>query len=98
MAKEIVWSKRANTKFDSILIHLQSNWGENITANFVKNVYDFLELLQEFPELGTIENKSKNIRGFTIVKQVNLFYKIKADKIILLNFFDNRQNPKNKRY
>ena len=98
MAKKIVWSKRASIKFDSILTYLESNWGEKVTANFVKNVFDFLELLQEFPELGMIENKANNIRGFTIVEQINLFYKINGDQVILLNFYDYRQNPKNKRF
>jgi len=55
-----------------------------------------LEILSEFPEIGTIENKEKGIRGFTIIKQVNLFYRISGDKVILLNFFYNRQHPKKK--
>ena len=98
MAKEIVWSIRANHKFDTILNYLEGEWDEKVTSNFVKRVYDFLDLLAEFPELGTIENQTKNIRGFTIVKQVSLIYKIKGNKIILLNFFDNRQDPKKKRF
>jgi len=41
-----------------------------------------------------MEHPEREIRGFVIVKQLTLFYKIKQDKIILLNFYDNRQNPK----
>jgi len=64
----------------------------------VKKVYDFLDILIEFQEIGSLEHVERNIRGFVIVKQITLFYKIKDDKIILLNFFDNRQHPKRKRY
>jgi hypothetical protein len=64
----------------------------------VKKVYDFLDILIEFPEIGSIEHAEKNIRGFVIVKQLTLFYKITEDKIILLNFFDNRQSPERKKY
>ncbi|NOU19785.1 MAG: hypothetical protein HOO91_19690 [Bacteroidales bacterium] len=64
----------------------------------MKKVYDFLDILIEFPEIGSLEHAERNIRGFVIVKQITLFYKIKDDKIILLNFFDNRQHPKRKRY
>jgi len=39
---------------------------------FVCTVFDFLDILAEFPEIGSLENKEKNIRGFTIIKQVNL--------------------------
>ena len=97
MALEIYWSKRADKKFDNILEYLQEEWGEKVTGAFVKKVYDFLDVLVDFPEIGTMENKQRNIRGFVIVKQITLFYKIKNHKIILLNFFDNRQNPKKKK-
>jgi len=96
MALKIVWSKRAKFKFDQIIMYLVEEWGEKSAETFICNVFDFLEILSDYPEMGTLENKSKNIRGFTIVKQVNLFYRIKGDSIILILFFDNRQNPKKK--
>ena len=97
MALEIYWTKRADKNFDKIIDYLLNEWGENVSRAFVKKVYDFLDILAEFPEIGTIENREKGIRGFTIVKQVNVFYRISGNKIILLNFFDNRQDPKRKR-
>ncbi len=98
MALTIFWSKRADAKFDKIIKFLNEEWGETATKTFVRKVYDFIELLQEFPEIGTLENKESNIRGFVIVKQLTLFYKISQNKIILLNFFDNRMNPQRKKY
>jgi len=97
MALNIKWSKRADRKFDKILEYLMTNWSEQVTKNFVKKVYDFLDVLSEFPEIGSIENSEKGLRGFTIVKQINIFYRIKGETIILLDFFDNRQNPKMKK-
>jgi plasmid stabilization system protein ParE len=98
MALEIFWSKRADNKFDKILEYLNSEWGERVTSAFVKKVYDFLDILVEFPEIGTLENTKRNIRGFVIVKQITIFYKLSGDNIILLNFFDNRQNLKRKKF
>jgi plasmid stabilization system protein ParE len=91
MALKIVWSKRASSKFDQIIAHLVDEWGEKSTKQFIGKVFDFLEILSEFPEIGSVENKGKNIRGFTVVKQVNIFYRVKKDTIILILFFDNRQ-------
>lgn len=93
MALKIVWSKKADKKFDKILDYLQLKWGEKATSKFVKKVYNFLDILSDFPEIGTIENREKEIRGFTIVKQINIFYQVRKNKIILLDFYDNRQNP-----
>lgn len=98
MALKIYWSKRAEKQLDEILLYLQNEWGENTTKNFAKKIYNFLDLLSKYPNLGTIENKEKQIRGFPIVKQVNLFYKIDNGRIILLSFFDNRQNPQKSKY
>ena len=98
MALEILWSKRADKKFDNILDYLLSEWGERVTESFVKKVYDFIDTLSEFTEIGTIENKDNQIRGFTIVNQINVFYKVSGYQIIILDFFDNRQNPEKKRF
>ena len=98
MAFKIKWTTRADVKFDNILQYLTTNYGEQVTKNFINKVYDFLDILSEFPEIGSIENQEKSIRGFTIVKQINIFYMIKGETIILLDFFDNRKNPKSKRF
>ncbi len=98
MALTIYWSKRADKKFDKIIAYLELEWGEAVTQAFVRKVYDFLDILLEFPELGSFENAERNIRGFVIVKQLTIFYKITEDRIIILNFFDNRQNPIRKKY
>lgn len=45
MALEIVWSKKADDKFDKILNYLQENWDDKVTGSFVKKVYDFLDIL-----------------------------------------------------
>ena len=98
MALEIYWSKRADEKFDRIVEYLVVEWGERVTGAFVKKVYDFLDILVEFPEIGSLENAERNIRGFVIVRQITIFYKVSGDKIVLLNFFDNRQGKKRKKY
>ena len=98
MALEINWTRQANKKFDKILEYLLDEWKEQVTGTFVKKTYEVLNTLAEFPEIGPIELKSKAIRGFTIVKQVNVFYKVSRNKLIILDFFDNRQSPSKKKF
>ena len=43
MALELVWSKRADKKFDKIIDYLLKEWGEKTTSAFVKKVYDFFD-------------------------------------------------------
>lgn len=98
MVLEILWTRQADRKFDKIIEYLLKEWNQKVTESFVKKVYDTFDTLAEFPYIGTIEHKEKGIRGFTIVKQINLFYKISDNKLIILNFFDNRQSPEKKRF
>jgi len=98
MALNVKWSRYADQSFDRILDYLEADWGEKVTRAFVRRTYEFLDLLAEFPEIGSLENPEKQIRGFVLIKQVTVFYIRKADSIILLNLYDNRQKPKiNKR-
>ena len=98
MDRIVKWSKNASKKFSNICSYLEGKWGEQVSKTFIRKTFDLLEILKDYPELGTIENKEKQIRGFVLVKQVSVFYRIKGNTIILLNFYDNRQNPKKKRY
>jgi plasmid stabilization system protein ParE len=98
MALEIFWTRTADHKFDKIIKYLLSEWNQRVTESFVKKVYDTIDILAVFPELGTIEHTEKGIRGYTIVKQINIFYKVSDNRLILLNFFDNRQSPAKKRF
>ena len=98
MARIIKWSKHADQKFDKILEYLESEWGEKTAKAFVKRTYEFLDLLVDFPDIGSVEHAERQIRGFVLVKQITLFYKIKGNVIVILNFYDNRQRPKRRRY
>ncbi len=98
MALEILWTKQADRKFDKIIKFLLLEWNQKVIESFVKKVYETIDTLAEFPSIGAIEHKEKEIRGFTIVKQINVFYKVSSDKLIILDFFDNRLSPDKKRF
>ena len=96
MALEIRWTKSADLKLDHLIIYLEEEWGVSVVKAFMRKLYDLLEILSEFPEIGAMQYPEKNIRGFSITKQISIFYKIEGDQIILLDLFDNRSDPKNK--
>jgi plasmid stabilization system protein ParE len=97
VALKIKWSKRADNSFDRIIEYLNAEWGEQVVQAFVRKTYDFLEILAEFPGIGTMQVQQKAIRGFVLIKQVIVFYKVQGSSIILIDFFDTRQDPKKKK-
>ena len=93
---KIYWTKRSENGFKEIYFYIQEEFGHNSSQKFKDKVFDFLELLQRYPELGTLEVPDKQIYGFQLSKQTQLFYRLNKDHISLLTFFDNRQDPKKK--
>lgn len=94
---EIIWNKRAGRQFEKIQDYLIGEFGEKMTEEFTNKVFYFLDLLAKYPDLGTVENKDSNIRGFVIHKYTTIFYKTVEDKIYLLSMFDNRQTLKKRK-
>ena len=94
MAQKVIWTKRANIRFNKIIDYLDQKWGSATTKNFVKKTYDIIEIISDHPELGTLEIPDKNIRGILLTKHNRLFYRIEKETIILLNFFDTRSDLK----
>ena len=98
MVKAIVWNRRASNNFNAIIEYLQSEWGDKVAKDFVNRTYRIIELIAVNPEMGSMEHFDKQIRGFVITKHNTLFYRIEDERLILLNFFDNRQDPGKKSY
>ena len=92
----ISFTKRAQRNYSLIQIYLTEEWGKATAEAFEQKTIDFLDLLKEFPEQGSIELFEKQIRGFQLTKQTRILYRVKDKSIILLAFFDVRQNPKKK--
>ncbi|KYG80712.1 plasmid stabilization system protein ParE [Roseivirga ehrenbergii] len=90
---KILLTKRAERNFHSIKEYIKKEWGTRVAEAFEQKAVDFLDLLEGFPEIGTVEVVEKKIYGFQLTKQTRVFYRIKGDCILILTFFDVRQSP-----
>ncbi|MBZ0242173.1 MAG: type II toxin-antitoxin system RelE/ParE family toxin, partial [Bacteroidales bacterium] len=81
---------------DKIVEFIEEKWGIRSAQVFIKKLNRLLQLLIKQPEIGKLEIKEKGIRAFVFSRQNTVFYRIREDKLILLKFFDNRQDPKKK--
>lgn len=93
---KITLTKRAERNFISIKEYIRQDFGKIVAEVFEQKISDLLHLLKTFPEMGSIEIKSKQIRAFQLTKLTTVFYRLKDQNIIILTFFDVRQNPKKK--
>lgn len=95
--KEIIWSKSASKELEDTLdFYNQRNGNPNYSIKLLDEIESLLDLLSENEKIGRRTNEP-NIR--VLVKKVYLiFYEIRKDKIELLSFWDNPQNPEEKKY
>ena len=91
---KIVWTRKARNRFVDILEYIEDKFGRTVRDHFKIKTKEFTMLLREFPEIGTLEIRDRNIRGFQLTKQTRVFYRMKKDRIIILTLFDTRQDPK----
>jgi plasmid stabilization system protein ParE len=93
---QIVWNKRACKQLADLQNYLQQEFGEKAAQTFTYRIFQFLELLVKYPQIGTLEGPEKNIRGFLLHRHTTILYKEKEETLYILALFDNRQNPQKK--
>jgi plasmid stabilization system protein ParE len=91
---EVLITPRAEKHFDSIVDFIKAKWGERTAKQFVIKTDEIFRLLKNYPTMGQIE--SGDIRGFQLSRQTRLLYRVRDEKIIVLAFFDVRQDPNKK--
>ena len=91
---KIIWTRKAVGRFVDILDYIEEKFGKTARQHFKNKTKEFTILLKEFPEIGALEIRDRNLRAFQLTRQTRVFYRIKKDRIIILTFFDSRQDPK----
>lgn len=93
MQFNVVFTEEADDTFDSIGNQILERWGQAELFKFRARVYDIVERLGRSPFIFQAVESSANIRKAVIHKNCSLFYKVDDPKIVLLFFWDNRQDP-----
>jgi plasmid stabilization system protein ParE len=93
MSVPIEWTKEADETFEIIVELLDSVWGTKETTKFIKRVNQLLFTIREQPFIFKFSEINLDIKKALISKQTSFFYKIEKDRIIILYFWDNRQEP-----
>ncbi len=100
MAVIILWSYEAIKTFDTNVKYLSDNWTEKEIKSFLKQTKDIFIRIQRYPEMYAPSLKAVGVRKVAINKYIIWFYRYysSSDKIILLTFWHNKQNPARMKY
>ena len=94
MACQVIIKKRFTNKVQKVLDWLNKEWSAKVAAEFLEKIDYRIDVLAKQPFAGAPSSKVKDIRGLLITRHNKIYYKIKGDKVIILNMYDTRINPK----
>ena len=90
---QIIWSKNAQITFDAIVVYLENTFGNNVAKKFIAKADSSIETISSFPNLYNAISLKQNVRKATISKVCSFYYEINDNTIVILYFWDNRQEP-----
>lgn len=92
MAKQIIWSHRAQTDRKEILKYwINRNKSNNYSKKLNGLFKEAIKLIADYPEIGK-PTDDKNAR-IKIVRDYLIIYEINNEQIFILTIWDSRQNP-----
>jgi len=98
MAYQIIFKKCFTNKLVKLLAYLEQEWSHKVAASFLKKIDYRIQQLSKQPLTGISSEKIQGIRSVFITRHNRLYYKMKGKKVIVLNMYDTRMNPKKKKY
>ncbi len=98
MAYQIIVKKRFTNKVQKVLAYLEKEWSHKVASDFLIKIDRRFALLSKQPTIGRSSSKIKKVRGLLITRHNKLYYTIEDDKVVILNMYDTRMNPKKNPY
>lgn len=92
MSYQIIWSPQANDSYQQILEYLKNRWTEREINNFIERTEKVLFFISQNPLLYRYSKHDDSYKC-VVTEQTSLIYQINQDKVELLYFWDNRQDP-----
>lgn len=96
----VKWSAQAEQRFIEILSFLENNLSLRAAQKFHLSLWNALMKIQKYPTTGKPSARINGVRSMKIDRYRRVFYLLDepADTIIILDVFDNRQDPKKLKY
>lgn len=88
--RKVRWTHTAKKSLNQVYEFLNTVWGSHVANHFLQLVDLRISSLIKNPEIG---KRHRNFRSILIHKHVRLFYQTQNSEIVLLAFWDNRQDP-----
>jgi plasmid stabilization system protein ParE len=93
MKRDIIWLPEAEETFNKNIEYLSEKWTVQVINDFLDRVDEAIGHIAENPYLYAAHENREDIRKCPVTKQITLYFKILENKIDLLTFWNNYQDP-----
>ncbi len=97
MAREVIWTPRAEEDLLTVCSYLDREWGERVKRAFLAEVEEVVDCILTFPNIYCSSGHA-DIHEALVTKHNLLFYRITEGRIYLLTLWDTRQDPDKRPY
>lgn len=95
--REIRWLKEAEDELANMVDYVLQNQGQNVALQVYDNIISQIDLLAEFPELGTSESRYK-FKGKPLrvlhSRHTRVFYSVQETRIDIILLCNNRMDDR----
>ena len=95
--REIRWLKEAEDELATMVDYVLRNQGQNVALQVYDNIISQIDLLAEFPELGTSESRYK-FKGKPLrvlhSRHTRVFYSVQETRIDIILLWNNRMDDR----
>lgn len=93
MSFEIKFTPEAEETYDAVVSQLRQRWGDRFVVKFEIKVLKCLDTITTTPYIYPVVEENTGIRKCLLHKNCSMFYKIYDEAILIVCFWDNRQDP-----
>jgi plasmid stabilization system protein ParE len=94
MVYQIIFKKRFQNKLQNVLAYIENEFGLVVAQKFAKQLDNKFTTLLKEPLMGKPSIYINDIRSIHAGNYNRVYYKIDGNRIIVLNMYDTRINPK----
>lgn len=94
---KIHWTDNALDELEKTIAYLEENQTEKELRNLAINLEKTLIIISQNPFIFQESEFKKDVRRAVILSLNTLYYRVLENKVEILSFFSNRQNPKRRK-
>lgn len=93
MSLRVITTPWAEETYSLLAEQLRQRWGENFVSKFEAKIEKCLKVILMSPYIYPIAEENTELRKCLLHKNCSMLYKVDNDVILIVCFWDNRQDP-----